>query len=138
MAEQQQKPKFQYGPVFLSPSSLPHHCRRPLLNRAAATAESRRIQNSCRLSIESSASSITYSESLPLLYVNRKATHKMYKGSNIKHECLIATLSDGDKGELLRIECRIQDYSAIIRRKASDLMVTFPYNTRSRSQRLSN
>ena len=45
----------------------------------------------------------------------RVAEIRMFKdkGTKVKHECLVATLSDGDKGEvLLRIEHQIQDSSA--------------------------
>ena len=68
----------------------------------------------------------SYRDSLSLLYLDPKTVNlarnrwkvaeiKTYKdkGTKVKHEYLVATLSDGDRGEvLLRIERRIQDSSA--------------------------
>ncbi|KAF8695507.1 hypothetical protein AX14_001777 [Amanita brunnescens Koide BX004] len=69
---------------------------------------------------------VSYRDSLSLLYLDPKSVHlardqwkvaeiKTYKdkGTKVKHEYLVATLRDDDKGEvLLRIERRIQDSSA--------------------------
>jgi hypothetical protein len=68
----------------------------------------------------------SYCTSLRMLYINPKMAHldrkhwkvaeiKTYKdkSTTVKHEYLIATLSDGDRGEVfLRIDRRLQDSSA--------------------------
>ena len=79
----------------------------------------------------------SYRDSLSLLYLDPKTANlarnhwrvaeiRTYKdkGTKVKHEYLVASLSDGDKGEvLLRIERRIQDSSAktfIMRRSRTE------------------